>query len=117
MQLEFKKQFPDALNELARISDTAYISFNPDTHRLAGNGQETALVLMSDDPRFRNRQYYILEGDWRKQYAEAFEAGGLQACNELFNKLEPEHGSEWTSDTDALRVLQMLVNKLFEPKE
>lgn len=114
MKLEFQ---PNGNNEIARLSDTAYISFNPNTNRLAGNGKETALVLMSEDPSFRNRQYYILEGDWRKEYAEAFEAGGLQACNELFNKLEPEHGSEWTSDTDAMRVLQMIVNKMIEPQQ
>ena len=84
--------------------DGFYISYNKDTgtdhlggmltelgNTLGANlkdGTETALCYEG--------RFDILEGDFRKEYEEAFPQG-LGACKEVFKKHEAEHRSNWTT--------------------
>ena len=84
--------------------DDFYISYNQDTGvgplsatmTAAGNifgaefknGPETALCYEG--------KFAIMEGDFRKEYEEAFPQG-LEACKAVFKKHEAEHRSNWTT--------------------
>jgi len=90
-------------NEVLR-GDGFYISYNKDTgtdhlrrvltqlgNTLGANlkdGTETAL--------YYEGRFDILEGDFRKEYEEAFPQG-LEACKEVFKKHEADHRSNWTT--------------------
>lgn len=97
------KQNPGYPNELLRSSDKFYISYNPAT--CAGNPialligaivgaengrEETAL---RDDVA---EVWYILNGDFRKEYEEAA-PHGFNACLEVYKK-NIQHRSEWSTD-------------------
>lgn len=103
--LEFKTN-PNCPNEILH-GEGFYISYNPRTgvgnplsevlsgltgfpHGLA----ETALCVNPDDST--NRKWYILEGDFRKEYA-AVAHEGLEACMKVYQK-NILHRSEWSTD-------------------
>jgi len=50
---------------------------------------ETALVV--------NKKYYILSGDFTKEYEEVIDKG-LEACLEIFKKYKDENISFWSND-------------------
>lgn len=89
---------------------TAYFSFNPCPH--AGlkmfesdtGGSETAMIL--------DGKYYILNGDFRKQYVEAFNSGGMEACCALYAKESEEHGSTWTSGGDVMETFAGMIKRV-----
>lgn len=78
-----------------------YISYNPNTsdvcssftnfgNALGGNfkdGEETALCY--------DGSFYILEGDFRKEYASAFPKG-LNECKKVFEKHKVTNRSNWS---------------------
>lgn len=62
-------------------ADGFFISYNPcifDT-----GGEETALVVESEGGGMFDCHYYILEGDWRKEYLAVIDKG-YEACERLF---------------------------------
>ena len=85
---------------------TFYISYNPNTAndmmsrfftqlanssgRNVQDGEETALTDTIKD------KWFILEGDFRKEYEEAFPKG-LEACMEVYKKNIAKR-SEWSND-------------------
>lgn len=72
-----------------------HISYNSNTHTMIsafhgdGAGDETAIV---DNV---NSQYYILNGDWRKDYEQLIDKG-FKACKDFFDAHQ-EHKSSWSS--------------------
>ena len=52
------------------------------------NIEETALMTCDD-------KYYILNGDFRKEFEQAF-SNGLQSCMEVFNKFKEDTSSVWS---------------------
>lgn len=82
-------------NYVFKFPEGGHISFNPMglspfgfLFSSDGGQSETALCL--------NEDYYILNGDWREEYAKAYEEGGVNACGELFLEKEKEHKSSWS---------------------
>lgn len=75
--------------------DGFYVSFNPDTSfgtlGFMGSyaGSETAL---HDD-----KQWRILNGDWRSDYQELV-PNGLQACIDFYESKRAEHRCNWSTD-------------------
>lgn len=72
-----------------------HISYTKDTTNLhpgfapdADSKQETALYVEKKD------SYYILKGDWRKEYEEVFHLG-LKACLEVYKKNKENSKSQW----------------------
>ena len=73
-------------------SETWWISFNTGDHTIpafkADDGSvETALV--------KNGKYYILNGDFRKEYEEIIDKG-FSACKKFFDS-KPELHSSWSN--------------------
>lgn len=50
--------------------------------------EETALLTFDD-------KYYILKGDFRKEFEQSF-ADGLEACMDVFNKFKDTSSSIWS---------------------
>jgi len=84
--------------------DDFHISYNKDTgtdhlggvltqlgNTLGANLKDGAETALCYEGRFD-----VLEGDFRKEYEEAFPQG-LEACKEVFKKHEAEHRSNWTT--------------------
>lgn len=85
--------------------DGFYISYNPNTAighadvtKLMNffgedvrDGEETALYHKPSDT------WKILEGDFRKEYEEAF-IGGYKACKEVYERNKKDHRSNWSTD-------------------
>lgn len=102
-------------NEVLR-GDNFLVSYNPDTAQVRaameitkiGNlmaeamdakqrfddGAETALVFTDEEGR---RRYWILKGDFRKEY-EPLVPQGLSACQDFF-MLHPAEASPWSDHT------------------
>lgn len=53
------------------------------------DGEETALC--------KDGEYFILTGDWRKEYEKAFPKG-YEACLEIYKNNKEEHSNEWSTD-------------------
>ena len=53
-----------------------------------GSDRETALV--------KDTSYYILNGDWRKEYAELIPKG-YEACKKFFDEHEAEYKNFWSN--------------------
>ena len=53
---------------------------------------ETTLVDNRED-----RKYYILNGDFRKEYERVFDKG-FNACKEFYDSMKDKHQSTWSSD-------------------
>lgn len=113
MKLTFEPNKHGGSNFIAEINEAAYFSFHPSACQGWGRlfapdegsgGAETAIVL--------DRKFYILTGDFRKEYAKAYETGGMKACCELFAKMQPEYGSSWTTGEDPSRLIQKLLDNL-----
>lgn len=90
------KALPGAEN-MVLDGDGFYISYNPSPCSLISmfrsdtGGAETALCVTE-------REYYILNGDFRKEYEEAFP--DLQECQEVYEKLKGEYRSSWSGDSN-----------------
>lgn len=80
-----------------------YLSYNPAT----GAGNPTAILLSSllgqengkEETALRNEStgiWYILNGDFRKQYEEVV-SNGFDACLAVY-KENIQHRSEWSTD-------------------
>lgn len=88
-----------------------YVSYNPCTSSpidfaglaamfgkkgLKNDTEETALVL--DKGTVVEQKFYILEGDFRKEYLLRLDEG-FDSCKEFYESLKDEFGSGW-SNTD-----------------
>ncbi len=97
-------------NQVAEINDSTYFSYNPHPHKGLSffesdtKGAETAMVL--------DGKYYILNGDWRSGYIEAFKSGGMEACCRLFSENEAAHGSSWSTGIDVMGFLARRINNI-----
>ena len=69
-------------NEILRIDDSSYISFQPDPWLMVEDTCETAIVV-DDRACAMGHAYYILCGDWRHAYQEIAHEG-LEACMALY---------------------------------
>lgn len=112
-KLEFRKLFQEAPNEVLNIGAKAFVSYNPGNHLFglkafaADNfSDETALVL--------DRKFYILNGDFRQEYIDAFKAGGIEACCKLFTERQEKFGSTWTTGTDPEKFLKSMIERIIE---
>src|SRR3990167_2324141 len=80
-------------NEVAEF-DGFFISYNPFCNLPIGGGisnrkpNETALV--------KNKKYYILYGDYRKEMIKAAKKGGFKAAKKIFDDRPDEH-SFWSN--------------------
>jgi hypothetical protein len=63
---------------------------------LSEHKDETALI----DERDGGRTYYILNGDWRKEY-ERLVSHGYDACKALYDSQKAKHRSRWSEDDDT----------------
>lgn len=86
-------------------ADGWYISYNGDT-------RNTPLKLMwGDEPKetaLVNKtvgKYYILNGDWRKEYEAIFDKG-FDACMQFYIKHMKQHGSSWSDELPRKRLSQ-----------
>lgn len=98
--MTFQKNDPTPVNNSGNEvldGDGFYISYQPDTAAgpfgafFSGNGEtldETALV--------KDGKFFILNGDWREQYAELV-PNGWDACKSFFDKHADEHKSVWSN--------------------
>lgn len=74
-------------------SEGFYVSYNPqpspdfDSFQADNNGDETALV--------KENNFYILNGDFRKEYEE-LEPKGFDACYDFYTS-KPELKSSWSN--------------------
>lgn len=91
----------DAPHHLFLQGEGFYISYNPRCvdfgMSIFGGGEiteETALIKEGE-----HNIYYILNGDWRKQYEKLFSLG-FNACYEFYLKNKKKHGSKWSSDCE-----------------
>lgn len=82
------------LNQVTEYDDDHYVSYLPDQGEAdffnvftgASSGQdETALVVKG--------QFFILNGDWREEYAKC---SSLEERMELFEENKGEYGSLWS---------------------
>lgn len=98
-------------NSVWDINDHTFISYNVtpgmglSMFEADTGGDETALVL-------DGHKYYILNGDFRESYCDAFDEGGVKACCELFTKNEKEHGSTWTTESDPVKFFIGLLERI-----
>lgn len=60
---------------------------------------ETAII----DYRNKNTKYWILNGDYRRQYEELY-MSGIEVCMEFFREMEGKHRSSWTTEPDLKPV-------------
>jgi hypothetical protein len=65
------------------------VCFDPDTDQ-----GETCLALAKKGEAI---EYYILNGDFRKEYEAVFDQG-LQECMVVYATLQVEHRSTWSND-------------------
>jgi hypothetical protein len=108
------KKWEAGLNNEVLQGDGFYISYNSHTGRHAyssvltvvgnilkklhgdgkylKNGEETALVLESLNGR---RAFYILEGDFRKEYEKLLDKG-FETCKKFYDS-KPELHSNWST--------------------
>ena len=98
------KQWQDNGNNQVMIAEWGRISYNPNTNndRLAGvitticnilgsevaDGEETAL--------YDGDTWYILTGDFRKEYEERFP--DLQKCLEFYESKKGKYRNSWSTD-------------------
>ncbi len=63
-----------------------------------GDGGETALVVMDGGAnKVSGNSYYILNGDWRKDYEKVAQKG-LKACMDFYKRKKRNHGSSWSQE-------------------
>lgn len=97
----FVKQFQDAPNEVLD-GDGFYISYNPSARNdifgvfasLIGEEDESTEETALLD---RSGVWYILKGDFRKEYLKAAPKG-LEACLKVYNKHKATKRSGWSTD-------------------
>lgn len=77
--------------------DGFFINYNPNpgaeiaSFRGDNRSSETALVEKAED-----RNYRILNGDFRKEYEE-LAPKGFEACLEFYDKMAPKYNSTWST--------------------
>lgn len=87
-------------NEVWKIEKGFYFSYNANPGGGIGifsadeGSDETAMVI--------GGLFYILNGDFREQYQEAFKQGGKQACVDYYNSMQEKFGSSWTTEKGAI---------------
>jgi hypothetical protein len=74
-------------NFLAAFSPSLNISYNPSTG--AFGKEETAILA--------NGSHYILKGDWRAQYTDAFEQDGIDGIWKVWEDNKGTHKSYWST--------------------
>lgn len=93
------------------VCDEFYISYNPnlnaneDTQLLNELGSLVGSLVGLDLNRdgtpetalVKNGEFYILKGDFRKQYSKLFPKG-FDACKKFFDEQEALHGSDWSTN-------------------
>jgi hypothetical protein len=74
--------------------DGFYVSYNKSVYGglLSEPTEETALVKEEE----KDDVYYILNGDFRKEY-EKLASRGFEACLRFFKEKEKHYGSEWST--------------------
>lgn len=89
--------------------DGFYISYNPGVGGALMDTLGSMAALVSGDTDFMKRQeetalyderggiWYILNGDYRKEYGEAYK-GGLARCLEVYEKYKADFRSVWSTD-------------------
>ena len=109
-----EKKWNDLGDNQVLSSDGFYISYNPDTGasksglgelfnllghnisdgKLEVDGRaETALVLKTGNGK---NIFYILNGDFRKEYEELFPKG-FAACKKFYDRNKKKHRSNWST--------------------
>lgn len=103
------KPNPNGTNELLRIDDLCYISFNPSPcegisfFEADGKSCETALCI--------GGSYYILNGDFREQYTKAANSfDPFTACVNVYQNNKVKFNSTWSSDIDIFELLKCRLN-------
>lgn len=96
------------MNDVTLRGDDFCISYNSDTRRDmfgdADGGEETALIFEKwphgkDGHTWDGDAFYILKGDWTKQYAKIIkDGGGRWDLKEFYRKRCKRYGSRWSTD-------------------
>lgn len=101
MKVDFKN---NGSNQVLNIEDGVYISFNPAPCQNMGflksdeGSSETALYI--------DGEFYILNGDFRKQYKTAASSGDKVAnCIGVYQNYKKKYRSTWSSDSDFKEFL------------
>ena len=90
-----------------------YVSYNPHTGRghygglltdtanillaLGGVGKEYMLEDGAETALVKDNQFYILTGDFRKEYDELIPKG-FKACYEFYRKMAPKYRNNWSTE-------------------
>lgn len=98
-----KKTWEDMGHNMVLIGKGFFISYNPNAGgsifdmMLGESGlyEETALCV-DDESSIVGTSYYILNGDFRKEY-EALLPKGLKACLKFYKSKRKEYGSKFSS--------------------
>jgi hypothetical protein len=85
-------------NEILNLPGDSFLSFNPMTQE---GTVETALVLIKD----RRKLYFILNGDFRKEFKECLEKDGIGGVL-AFYESHPDQISDFSSDRDLATQLR-----------
>ena len=98
-------------NEILKIDDTCFVSFNsrPDSglSMFAADElgtPETALVI--------DRKFFILNGDFREEYIAAA-PGGVEACIAVYQRY-PDKKSTWTTDSEPGEFLKARIQSMLD---
>ncbi len=94
--------------------DGFYISFNENKYNSVVLAPfHTALTTLTGDDRFMeiseetalcvDRKYYILRGDFRKEYEELVPKG-LNACMKFYKKNKKKYQSVWSTDAKIKKI-------------
>lgn len=94
-----------AHNEILEIASNAYVSYNP-TPSMSDEGPETALVLEKDG----KRKFFILTGDFRREYEEAITRDGIGGALAFFEANQDKLNG-W-SDGQCRGVLNWLAGEI-----
>jgi hypothetical protein len=116
-EIKFKRLRPDSPNEVLRLSETAHLSYNPLRQGMfklglfAGDNfsDETALVL--------DNKFYVLNGDFREEYINAFKTEGIEGCCKLYAERAEKFGSTWTSHSDPVKFLKGMIERIITKEE
>ena len=74
-----------------------YISYNPDPTLSLGGWALFAADYNSDETALcRGKKYYILNGDYRKQYEQLLDQG-FNACKKFYDLQSNDDKSSWSS--------------------
>lgn len=100
---------PNYPNYVMDVDEDTYLSYWPEKN-------ETALVLKPKEGRNEEKRFYILKGDWREEYEEAFEQGGKEACFLIFGENEVEYKTPWSTGGNLQDLQREIIRELSENK-